>query len=91
MPTVFRVGAILFFFTSYDCIEPIHIHAVEGNKECKYWIRNETDVVMADNAGFSASELKKLKRSISQNIQLITDTWNEHCKNTQAKEYKTKS
>lgn len=90
MPTVLKIGSIIFFFTSYDCYEPIHIHAVDGRKECKYWLRTENTVVLADNNGFSKAELAKLRKIIFENFELIKKTWNEHCKNTNTKEYKKK-
>ncbi len=88
MPTVLRIGSIIFFFTSYDCYEPTHIHIVDGRKECKYWLKENDTVLLADNNGFSKSELVKLRRIVIENFQLIKKSWNEHCKNTNKKEYK---
>lgn len=90
MPTVLRIGSMIFFFTSYDCYEPIHIHVVDGRKECKYWLRNENLVVLADNNGFSKAELAKLRKIVLENFELIKKTWHEHCKNTDTKAYKKK-
>ena len=89
MPTVFKIGSLIFFFTSYDCSEPMHIHVIDGNKECKFWIKSK-GVILADNSGFSKNELLKIKKLIEENLQLIKDTWNEHCKDTRQKEYKKK-
>jgi len=71
MPTVLRIGSIIFFFTSYDCIEPLHIHIVDGTKECKYWLRGEDEIILADNNSFSLNELLKLPRLVLENYQLI--------------------
>ncbi|MBA4407813.1 MAG: hypothetical protein C0397_00135 [Odoribacter sp.] len=90
MPTVLKIGSIIFFFTSYDCYEPIHIHVVDGRKECKYWLREDGIVVLADNGGFSKAELLKLRKIVFENFKLIQKTWYEHCKNTHTKEYKNK-
>lgn len=90
MPTVLKIGSILFFFTSYDCYEPIHIHIVDGRKECKYWLRDGNIVLLADNNGFSKIELVKLRKIVLENFELIKNTWYEHCKNTSGKEYKKK-
>ncbi len=90
MPTVLRLGSLMFFFTSYDCSEPIHIHIVDGNKECKYWLRENNTVVLADNKGFRKNELLKLRNIVIENYQLITTTWNEQCKDTIQKQYKKK-
>lgn len=91
MPTVFKIGSIIFFFTSYDCYEPIHIHVVDGRKECKYWLRDEERVVLADNSGFSQAELLKIRRIVIENFELINKSWDEHCKNSNRKEYKKKN
>ena len=90
MPTVLRIGSIIFFFTSYDCFEPCHIHIVDGRKECKYWLKEGEIVLLADNNGFSKVELLKLRRIVIENIQLIKKSWDEHCKNTNKKGYKNK-
>ena len=88
MPTVLRIGSIIFFFTSYDCLEPLHIHIVDGSKECKYWLRGEDEIILADNSGFSRNELLKLRRIVIENYQLIKKSWDEHCKNATEKRYK---
>jgi energy-coupling factor transporter ATP-binding protein EcfA2 len=84
MPTVLKIGSIIFFFTSYDCGEPMHIHIVNGRKECKYWLKEGETVVLADNNGFSKVELLKLRRIV------IKQSWDEHCKSTNKKEYQKK-
>jgi len=91
MPTVFKIGSLIFFFTSYDCIEPMHIHVIDGNKECKFWIKEENEILLADNHGFNRTELRKIKNAVNENYLLIKNTWNDHCKNIKQKEYKTKS
>jgi hypothetical protein len=91
MPTVLRIGSLIFFFTSYDCVEPMHIHVVDGNKECKFWIKENSLVVLADNCGFKKNDILKLKKIVNENLELIKVTWNEHCKDTKQKDYKKKS
>lgn len=90
MPTVLKIGSIIFFFTSYDCVEPIHIHIVDGRKECKYWLKEGESILLADNNGFSKTELLKLRRIVIENFQLIKKSWYEHCKDLNKKEYKKK-
>jgi hypothetical protein len=90
MPTVFKIGSIIFFFTSYDCTEPMHIHVVDGRKECKFWLREGFLVVLADNYGFTKTELIKIRKIINENFELIKNKWDEHCKDTNSKNYKKK-
>ena len=68
----------------------MHIHIVDGRKECKYWLKEEEIIILADNNGFSKTELLKLRRIVIENFQLIKQSWDEHCKNTNKKEYKKK-
>jgi len=39
MPTVKDIpGPYRFFFYSFDCDEPEHVHVQRENKVCKYWL-----------------------------------------------------
>jgi len=38
MPTILYVQAWRFHFYSNEGNEPMHVHAVKGDAECKYWI-----------------------------------------------------
>jgi len=91
MPTVLKIGSLIFFFTSYDCIEPMHIHIVDGSKECKFWLQPENVIILADNSGFGKKELQKIEKIIVENYELIKTTWYEHCKDTKQKKYRKKN
>jgi len=62
----------------------MHIHVVDGRKECKFWLREGFLVVLADNYGFSKTELIKIRKI----FELIKNKWDEHCKDTSSKKYK---
>jgi len=86
MPTVFTEHGYRFFFVSYDCNEPMHIHVYKDNKDCKFWLRESTDnkdVVLSKNRGFKEHELNKLEKIIFTNFDKIKKLWHEHCKNTE--------
>ena len=89
MSTVLKIGSIIFFFTSYDCYEPTHIHVVNGRKECKYRLRGDDQIILADNSGVSRNELLKLRQIIRMNFQLIKKSCDEHCQNTSKKDTKS--
>ena len=38
MPTVLVVQGWRFFFYANEGNEPMHVHAVKGDAECKYWL-----------------------------------------------------
>ena len=53
MPTVFFKYGYRFYFVSYDCNEPPHIHVSnDKNKISKFWLKGGTGVY-ASHSGFS--------------------------------------
>jgi hypothetical protein len=42
MPTVLYLQGWRLFFYSNESNEPVHIHAVKGSAECKYWLYPDT-------------------------------------------------
>lgn len=80
MQTIFFKFGLRFYFVSYDCNEPPHVHAGDDAKKiCKYWLKNNK-VVIADNSGFTKRELSGVQRVILENYQFILNTFNEFCK-----------
>ena len=80
MPTIFFKFGLRFYFVSYDCSEPPHVHIGDDAKKiCKYWLKNN-EIWLADNSGFSKRELTKIERTILENYTLILKTFNEFCK-----------
>lgn len=81
MPTVFYQIGLRFYFVSFDCSEPVHIHVGDdAAKICKYWLR-EGKPVLADNAGFNKRELRKIEKIIAEKYDLLKNTFDEFCKN----------
>ena len=77
MPRIKRIpGPYRFFFTSFDCNEPPHIHVEQENKTCKFWLE---PVGLVRNRGFSARELNIIRRLIQNNLAMIMEVWDEHC------------
>lgn len=77
MPTVKGIpGAHRFFFYSFDCNEPEHIHVQREKMMCKFWI---APVALSRNYGFSAKELNQIRKTIMANLATITEAWHEHC------------
>jgi hypothetical protein len=80
MPTIFFKLGLRFYFVSYDCAEPPHVHIGDDTKKiCKFWLRNN-EVILADNSGFTNKELSKLRKIVEENYLLIITTFNEFCK-----------
>jgi hypothetical protein len=43
---------------------------------CKFWI---DPPVLAQNHGFSARELNRIRAIIEERIEAIAEAWDEHC------------
>jgi hypothetical protein len=80
MPTIFFKFGFRFYFVSYDCAEPAHVHVGDDKRKiCKYWLR-EGMIMLADNKGFTKRDLSKIEKIIQENYSLILTTFNEFCK-----------
>jgi hypothetical protein len=77
MPTVKGIPEpYRFFFYSFDCNEPMHIHAQKERMICKFWMK---PVALARNHGFSAKELGIIREIVMKNRSRIMEAWYEHC------------
>ncbi len=77
MPTVKNIsGPYRFFFYSFDCAEPKHVHVRREQMTCKFWIE---PVSLSKNNGFSPRELNEIRKQIQMNIEKIREAWDEHC------------
>jgi Domain of unknown function (DUF4160) len=77
MPTVPGIpGPYRFFFYSFDCNEPKHVHVRRDKKVCKFWIE---PVVLSRNNGFSAKELNRNRILVLEYLGRILVAWEEHC------------
>lgn len=76
MPTVPGIpGPYRIFFYSFDRNEPHHVHVRRERKVCKFWL---DPVVLAYNNGFSAKELKRIRKTIVNHKDTILEKWDEH-------------
>ena len=69
-------GPYWFFFYSFDCSEPMHVHVRRDRSHCKFWL---DPVSLAWNHGFSARELNVIRQLVVANKQAIIEAWNEYC------------
>lgn len=76
-PTVRKIsGPYRFFFCSFDCNEPKHVHVERDGMVCKFWLN---PVALSRNIGFSAGEINVIPRRVRAEITKIPEAWNEHC------------
>lgn len=77
MPTVKGIpGPYRFFFFSFDCNEPKHVHVQREKMICKFWLE---PVTLSKSQGFSPHELNRIRKSVRNHLALIMEAWNEHC------------
>jgi Domain of unknown function (DUF4160) len=69
-------GPYRFFFTSFDCNEPPHVHVEPERSTCKFWLES---IELARSQGFSAHELNLIRRIIRAQRGKILEIWHEHC------------
>jgi hypothetical protein len=69
-------GPYRFFFTSFDCSEPPHVHVEREDKTCKFWLQ---PLGIARSHGFDARELSRIRRLIASHMPVILRAWYEHC------------
>ena len=77
MPTVSGIdGPYRFFFYSFDCNEPRHVHVRRDKSDCKFWL---DPVDLTSNNGFKTKELNRIRKIILGNLDQIREAWDEHC------------
>ena len=77
MPTALRIGPYRFYFYSYDCDEPRHIHIDRENTSAKFWL--DVDVSLVENYGYSRKELRENERLVKDNREHFIYEWDTFC------------
>lgn len=80
MPTALRTGPYRFYFYSYDCGEPRHMHVDRDDLSAKVWL--DPDVRVATNHGFSRTELREIERITRDNLELLRHEWDAFCRHS---------
>ena len=77
MPVIKDIpGPFRFFFYSFDCNEPMHVHARREKMVSKFWLE---PLELARNEGFPEQEVSRIRRLIESNLDRIKKAWDEHC------------
>ena len=77
MPRIADIrGPYKFFFYSFDCNEPLHVHVRREDMVCKFWLE---PVELCSNHGYSEHELSIIRNEIRANLVRIIEAWHEHC------------
>ena len=78
MPTALRLGPYRFYFYSYDCGEPRHMHADRESCSAKFWL--DPDVLLEANHGYGRKELRDIERIVRENLELLRNEWDRFCR-----------
>ena len=77
MPTALRIGPYRFYFYSYDCDEPRHMHVDRDDLSAKFWL--DPDVSLAANYGYKRKELRDIERITRENLTRLRNEWDAFC------------
>ena len=77
MPTIFIIFGFKFKFYSNDHT-PIHVHVEKGGARAKYQL---FPIELIDNHGFNTGELKLIESIIEENVETISEHWNNYFNN----------
>lgn len=77
MPTALRNGPYRFYFYSYDCAEPRHMHVDRDNLSAKFWL--DPDISLANNFGFNRRELRMIEHILRENMEILRLEWDNFC------------
>ncbi len=70
MPTILYIMGWRFFFYANEGNEPIHIHCLKAEKECKYWLDTENfDVQEAFSYQMNNKDKRQVKKIIFEYIE----------------------
>jgi hypothetical protein len=79
MPTILYVQGWRFHFYSNERNEPMHVHAVKGDAECKYWLHPDRFDIVED---FEYNCTPRLRREVRQivfeHFDQIVAAWRQH-------------
>lgn len=74
-PTVFREGRFRFFFFSREETR-MHIPVRAAECEAKFWMAPE--ISLAENQGFSASDVRIIESLVKEHADEIREAWQRH-------------
>jgi hypothetical protein len=77
MPTALCSGPYRFYFYSYDCNEPRHMHVDRERMSAKFWL--DPDVSIVENYGFNRKELRDIEQVMRENVEILRNEWDRFC------------
>ncbi len=76
MPTILLISGWRLFFYSNEGKEPIHIHAIKSNMECKFFLNVELfEISEAFSYNLSVQAKREIKKIIYEHFDYIVEEW----------------
>jgi hypothetical protein len=78
MPTVLYVQGWRLYFYSNEGNEPMHVHAVKGDAECKYWLNPDGfDITEEFEWNCTPRLRREIRQVIFEHFDQIVASWRE--------------
>jgi uncharacterized protein DUF4160 len=85
MPTILLVLGWRFYFYSNERNEPMHVHAVKGDAECKFWLHPDRfDIEEAFEFNLTPRLRREVRRVLFEHFEEICGAWRKHFKGPNA-------
>jgi Domain of unknown function (DUF4160) len=79
MPTVLYVQGWRLYFYSNEGNEPMHVHAVKGDAECKYWLNPDGfDITEEFEWNCTPRLRREIRQVIFEHFDQIVASWREY-------------
>jgi len=74
-----------FHFYSNEGNEPMHVHAVKGDAECKYWLATDSISLRSLSTTATPRLRREVRQIIFEHFDQIIAVWREHFRGDRAK------
>lgn len=79
MPTIFQQKGWRVFFYSNEGNEQMHIHAIKGETEVKYWISQKLNMISyANSFNLKPIQQREIEELLIEQLPRIIKTWNNY-------------
>jgi hypothetical protein len=85
MPTILRKNGWRVFFYSNEGNEQMHVHAIKGETEVKYWISQKLNMISCSNSfNLTPIRQREIEELLIEYLPYFMKTWNSYFNNFQS-------
>jgi hypothetical protein len=85
MPTILRKNGWRVFFYSNEGNEQMHVHAIKGETEVKYWISQKLNMISCSNSfNLTPIRQREIEELLIEYLPYIIKMWNSYFNNFQS-------